>query len=87
MYLQLLEGPDAAVQATYERIKADDRRLELNLLISRVITKRLFPTWAMRDDPARSWMWSAQEVAAGAISAASAEQVLAIFEKLAVEAA
>lgn len=87
MYLQLIEGPDAAVQATYARIKADDRHLELNLLISRVVTDRLFPKWAMRDDPARSWMWSAQEVSAGAISTASTEQVLAIFEKLAIEAA
>lgn len=87
MYLQLIEGPDAAVQATYDRIKADDRHLELNLLVSRIVADRLFPKWAMRDDPARSWMWSAQEVAAGAISAASPEHVLHIFQKLAIEAA
>ena len=64
MYLQLIEGPEAAVQITYERIKLDDRHVELNLLLSRTVTERLFPKWAMRDDPARSWMWSPEEVAA-----------------------
>lgn len=87
MYLQLIEGPDAAVQATYDRIKSDDRHLELQLLVSRVVTDRLFPKWAMRDDPARSWMWSPEEIAAGAINAATPEQVLAIFEQLAAEVA
>lgn len=87
MYLQLLEGPDAAVQATYDRIKLDDRHLELNLLVSRTITDRMFPKWAMRDDPARSWMWSPEEVAAGAIAAATPQHVLAIFERLSTEVA
>lgn len=87
MYLQLIEGPEAAVQITYERIKLDDRHLELNLLLSRTVTERLFPKWAMRDDPARSWMWSPEEVAAGALAAATPEQVIAIFEQLASEAA
>ena len=87
MYLQLIEGPEAAVQITYERIKRDDRHVELNLLLSRTVTERLFPKWAMRDDPARSWMWSPEEVAAGALAAATPEQVIAIFEQLASEAA
>lgn len=87
MYLQLIEGPDAAIQTTYQRIEADDRHLEINLVVSRLVTDRLFPKWAMRDDPARSWMWSQQEVAAGAIAAATPPQILAIFERLASEAA
>ncbi|WP_373476814.1 BLUF domain-containing protein [Sphingorhabdus sp.] len=85
MYLQLIEGPDAAIQATFQRIKSDDRHLEMNLLVSRLVTDRLFPKWAMRDDPARSWMWTQQEVAAGAIAAATPTQVLAVFERLANE--
>lgn len=85
MYLQLIEGPDAAVQATYQRIIADDRHLDIDLLVSHEITDRLFPEWAMRDDPARSWMWTQAEVAAGAIKAATPPQILAIFERLAGE--
>lgn len=85
MYLQLIEGPDAAIQATYARIIGDDRHLEVNQLVSRAMTERMFPKWAMRDDPARSWMWSQAEVSAGAIQAATPDQILAIFERLAAE--
>lgn len=85
MYLQLIEGPDAAIQATYQRITMDDRHVEINLLLSRAVTERLFPKWAMRDDPARSWMWDQQEIADGAIAAATQQDILAIFERVASE--
>jgi hypothetical protein len=85
MYLQLIEGPDAPLQALYARITADDRHLEINHLISRSVTDRMFPKWAMRDDPARSWMWTQAEVAASAIAAATPPDILGIFERLARE--
>ena len=85
MYLQLIEGPDAAIAATYERIIGDDRHLEVDLLVSRPVSTRLFPKWAMRDDPARSWMWTQEEVSAGAIKSASMAEILGIFERLAAE--
>ncbi len=87
IYLQLIEGPDIAIQATYARIAADDRHVDVAPLLSRAITDRLFPHWAMRDDPPRSWMWTADQVAAGAIAEASPEDIVAIFERLAAEAA
>lgn len=86
MYLQLIEGPDAAIAATYARIIGDDRHAEVDLLVSRSVSTRLFPKWAMRDDPARSWMWTQEEVAAGAIKTASMAEILGIFERLAAEA-
>lgn len=43
MYLQLIEGPDTAIQATYKRIIADDRHLDIDLLLSHNVTSRLFP--------------------------------------------
>jgi hypothetical protein len=85
LYLQLLEGPQAAVDATYRRIEKDDRHLEVKLLSRRPIAKRLFPAWAMRDDPARSWIWTRQEVANGAIDRATEAEVIAFFERLARE--
>jgi Sensors of blue-light using FAD len=87
MYLQLIEGPDAAIQATYARIIGDDRHVSAKLLVSRAVTDRLFPKWAMRDDPPRSWMWTQEEVSAGAIRAASTQQILGVFERLAGDAA
>lgn len=85
MYLQLIEGPDAAIAATYKRIIADDRHLEVDLLVSRPVSTRLFPKWAMRDDPARSWMWTQNEIAAGAIKSAGMADMLDIFKRLAAE--
>lgn len=87
MYLQLIEGPDDVIHATYKRISGDDRHLDINLLVLRQVNERLFPKWAMRDDPARSWMWTQAEVSAGAIQAATPDDIIAIFERLADEPA
>ncbi len=84
LYLQLLEGPEAAVEATYARILRDDRHTEITRLTRRKLPEegRLFSAWAMRDDPARSWVWSRAEVAAGAIERATEDEVIAIFSRL-----
>jgi len=85
LFLQLLEGPEAAVEAAYGRIRADDRHLEVRELTRRWIAEdaRMFAAWAMRDDPAASWVWSRAEVAAGLPERASQEEVLGMFHKLA----
>lgn len=82
LYLQLLEGPTDAVQAAYARIRRDDRHTELRRLVTRQTDVRMFPGWAMRDDPARSWMWTQDEVAAGAVESASEAEVEAVFTRL-----
>ena len=87
IYLQLLEGEAALVEAAYVRIVRDDRHLEVVRLWSGEPAERLFPAWAMRDDPACSWLWSPAEIAAGAAEQASPEAVRAIFERLAGAAA
>ena len=86
IYLQLLEGPAVAIEATYARIKRDDRHLAIVQLVSEPVEARLFPDWAMRDDPARSWMWSEAEVGAGAVQAATPAEVRNVFERVAREA-
>ncbi len=75
------------VDAAYQRIERDRRHIEIKLLSRRNVTERLFPGWAMRDDPARSWMWDQVEVNAGAIDRATAADAVAIFERLAREPA
>lgn len=85
IYLQLLEGPEAAVEATYARIKRDDRHLAITPLLSAPSEARLFPDWAMRDDPARSWLWSEAEVGAGAVQSATPADVRRVFERVARE--
>jgi hypothetical protein len=85
MYLQLLEGPEPAIQDVFDRIRADDRHVDVNILVWQTVETRLFPKWAMRDDPPRSWMWSADEVAAGAMKSATPSEIMAIFSRLAAE--
>jgi Sensors of blue-light using FAD len=85
LYLQLLEGEDDAIEALYARIEKDDRHLAVSLLSRQTVSARMFPDWAMRDDPARSWLWSADAVAKGAARAASPLELQAIFGRIAAE--
>jgi hypothetical protein len=85
LYLQLLEGPETAVDATYARIAKDQRHTDIRLLSRRPAARRLFPGWAMRDDPARSWMWTREAVTGGAIARATEAEAVAIFERLSRE--
>ncbi len=83
LYLQLLEGPQDKVEAAYQRIRRDDRHLEVTPLLTRTIEQRLFPGWAMRDDPAETWVWSIDAVRDGAIDRATEEETLGFFKRLA----
>jgi len=83
IYLQMLEGPKKKVFEVFEKIKKDDRHLEVEVLSEGTIKERLFPNWAMKDDPVDSWMWSQEEVANGAVQNAPEEKILDIFKTLA----
>lgn len=83
LYLQMLEGPEDAVRDCYKRILSDDRHVEITQLLERKTDARLFSGWAMRDDPAHSWIWTIKEVDNGAVDHATEAEVLALFTKLA----
>ena len=82
LYLQLIEGPAAAIDALYARILADDRHTNVELLLTEAMGERIFPAWAMLDDEAPSLFWSAQDVAAGALEDSSADELRASFIRL-----
>ncbi|MCE7797961.1 BLUF domain-containing protein [Sphingobium sufflavum] len=46
-FLQVLEGPEQAVTATYERITRDPRHFALVKLHDKEVATRSFPSWAM----------------------------------------
>ncbi|MGQ0457522.1 MAG: BLUF domain-containing protein [Hyphomicrobium sp.] len=85
LYMQLLEGPLDAVTGAYDRIQRDDRHADVELKCQLQAGDRLFPDWAMRHDPARSWMWTREQVSAGAADHATADDVRQIFVRLARE--
>jgi hypothetical protein len=79
LYLQYLEGPSETIDETFDKIKQDDRHVEVKILKEGMHYERLFPRWAMRDDPVRSWMWSREEVDKGALDTIDAEEAHSIF--------
>jgi len=83
IYLQMLEGPEDAVQGAFERIRRDDRHVDVTMQVSEPVTIRLFGKWAMLHDPARSWIWSQAEISEGALDRAGPAEFLALFETLA----
>ncbi len=85
IYLQLLEGPEQAVNYTYQKILDDDRHLEVELLIKEHCNKRIFPKWNMKDDPAKTWFWNKQEVRSGVFKTLNKSKIIAVFEKIANE--
>jgi len=46
-FMQVLEGPDEAVEALYEKIKADPRHKDVSVLSREQISARQFPAWEM----------------------------------------
>jgi Sensors of blue-light using FAD len=86
LFLQLLEGELKPVMTTYDKIVRDQRHTEVRLLCSGDVPARQFPEWAMRHDPARSWMWTAAAVASGAPAQASVIEVREIFARVARDA-
>lgn len=85
LYLQLLEGDRDVVEATFDRIARDPRHRHAQRLAAGKVAARLFPGWAMLDDPARSWLWIADEVTNGALRIASPARLREIFARFAAE--
>ena len=80
LFLQLLEGPHLAVHKLYETILADSRHADIIKLRDETINRRLFASWAMKNDSHQSWMLSRSE-----ITQMSSEEALQLFDRLARE--
>ncbi len=50
-FLQVIEGPEAAVAETYTRIERDTRHSDVRILLTREIRNRSFPEWSMMAVP------------------------------------
>ncbi|QZH74040.1 MAG: BLUF domain-containing protein [Erythrobacter sp.] len=82
MYLQLIEGPDAAIDALYAKITEDDRHGEVRLALSSEVDQRMFPDWEMLDDTAPTMAFSEEGVENGAIEQATTDALRAVFERI-----
>ena len=50
-YLQLLEGPDSAVEKLYSKIKMDSRHKKVKKLFEQHIEEKSFSSWSMKFAP------------------------------------
>ena len=80
LFLQLLEGPNLAVDKLYETILADNRHADIVKLRDEIFNRRLFASWAMKNDSHQSWMLSRSE-----ITKMSSDEALQLFDDLARE--
>ncbi|MEM8629748.1 MAG: BLUF domain-containing protein [Pseudomonadota bacterium] len=82
VYIQMLEGPRAKVSETYDRIRKDERHVEVKLQFFGETSARLFEKWAMLHDPAKSWLWSTSEINQGILDSAGVAAFKQLFRDL-----
>ena len=82
LYFQFLEGPPDAVDDTFKRIKLDARHSDIQKIQENVTTRRLFASWAMREDSVHTWMWTREEVKKGVLTKIKPNEALETFERL-----
>ena len=80
LFLQLLEGPYLAVDKLYQTILADNRHADIVKLRDEAFNRRLFASWAMKNDGHQSWMLSRSEIAR-----MDNDEALQLFDRLARE--
>ena len=80
--MQWLEGPEEKVRATLDRIREDDRHLEVTLHVEERVAERVFSDWAMLHDPAATWIWTQAEIDGGALKRATPEEITGFFTAL-----
>ena len=80
LFLQMLEGPHLAVHKLYETIKGDNRHADIVKLRDESFNRRLFASWAMKNDGHQSWMLSRSEIAR-----MNSDEALQLFDRLARE--
>ena len=81
-YLQLLEGPDSAVENLYSKIKMDSRHKKVKKLFERNIEEKLFSSWSMKFAPFNNIEWGCKEFDAGKFQNISAAAAVKVFKSI-----
>ena len=85
LYFQYLEGPVDEVDQTFNKIKLDDRHADIFKIKEDSTNRRLFASWAMREDPVQTYMWTRQEVENGILTKIEPRAAFETFERLSRE--
>ena len=81
-YLQLLEGPDSAVENLYSKIKMDSRHKKVKKLFEQHIEEKLFSSWSMKFTPFNNIEWGIKDFDAGKFQNISAAAAMKVFKSI-----
>ena len=81
-YLQLLEGPESAVENLYSKIKVDSRHKKVKKLFERHIEEKLFSSWSMKFAPFNNIEWGNKEFDEGKFQNISAAAAVKVFQSI-----
>ena len=85
-FVQVLEGEEETVKATFDRISRDDRHRDVAVIETRPIAERDFPAWAMsgrlREGP-HAAMYHRHGIDGRDFSECSGAQIVALAKELA----
>ena len=81
-YLQLLEGPDSAVENLYSKIKMDSRHKKVKKLFEQHIEEKLFSSWSMKFAPFNNIEWGNKEFDAGKFQNINAVDAVKVFQSI-----
>ena len=81
-YLQLLEGPDSAVENLYSKIKMDSRHKKVKKLFDQYIEEKSFSSWSMKFAPFNNIEWGNKQLDAGKFQNISATAAVKVFKSI-----
>ena len=81
-YLQLLEGPDSAVENLYSKIMMDSRHKKVKKLFEQHIEEKLFSSWSMKFAPFNNIEWGNKEFDEGKFRNISAAAAVNVFQSI-----
>ena len=81
-YLQLLEGPELAVDKLYSKIKMDSRHKKVKKLFEEHIEEKSFSSWSMKFAPFNNIEWGNKEFDEGKFKNISAAAAVDVFQSI-----
>ena len=81
-YLQLLEGPESAVENLYSKIKVDSRHKKVKKLFEQHIEEKLFPSWSMKFAPFNNVKLDNKKLDAGKFQNINAVDAVKVFQSI-----
>ena len=81
-YLQLLEGPDSAVEKLYSKIKVDSRHKKVKKLFEQHIEEKLFSSWSMKFAPFNNVEWGNKKFDAGKFQNINGVAAVEVFKSI-----